>query len=64
MSDKDRAKGTAEEWKGKGKQAWGAVTDDKETEASGKVDEGKGKGRQKLADAKDWVDEKTDKKDD
>jgi uncharacterized protein YjbJ (UPF0337 family) len=57
--DKERAKGTAEEYKGKGKQAYGSVADDKEAEASGKADEAKGKGRQAASDAKEWLKEKT-----
>lgn len=61
--EEDKARGTAEEYKGKGKQAWGALTDDNETEASGKADEAKGKARQKLGEAKEWVEEKTGKKD-
>lgn len=60
--EEDKAKGKAEEYKGKGKQAYGSLADDKETEASGKADEAKGKGRQTVGDAKEWVKEKTGQK--
>jgi uncharacterized protein YjbJ (UPF0337 family) len=59
---KDKAKGKLEETKGKGKQAWGDITDDPDKVDEGSFDKAKGKGRQKLGDAKEWIDEKTDDK--
>ena len=61
--EEDKTKGKAEEYKGKGKQAYGSLADDEKTKASGEADEGKGKARQKVGDAKEWVKEKTGKKD-
>jgi uncharacterized protein YjbJ (UPF0337 family) len=60
MAD-DKAKGKWEETKGKAKQAWGSVTDDKSTEAEGKYDEAKGKGRQTVGDVKDKFKDEEDK---
>lgn len=59
--EEHKGEGVAEEYKGRGKQAWGAATDDKETEASGKADEAKGKAKQAAGKAKEWVEEKTGK---
>jgi uncharacterized protein YjbJ (UPF0337 family) len=50
---RDRAEGTLEEMKGKGKQAWGDLTDDEGTKTEGMLDEAKGKGQQALGDLKD-----------
>ncbi len=52
-SSRDRTEGTFDEVKGKGKQAWGDLTDDKQTQGEGKVDELKGKGEQAVGDLKD-----------
>jgi uncharacterized protein YjbJ (UPF0337 family) len=59
-SGEDRMKGMADEAKGKAKQAWGDMTDDKETHAEGKRDEFKGEARQKMADVKDKAKDKID----
>ncbi|TVR70326.1 MAG: CsbD family protein [Sphaerobacteraceae bacterium] len=56
----DKVKGKWEETKGKGKQAWGDITDDPDKVDEGSFDKTKGKGRQKLGEAKEWIDEKTD----
>ena len=50
---RDRAEGTVDELKGKGKQAWGDVTGDDQTKAEGKVDEAKGNIKQAWGDIKD-----------
>ncbi|MGH2617857.1 MAG: CsbD family protein [Thermomicrobiales bacterium] len=50
---RDRAEGTVEELKGKGKQAWGDMTDDERMKAEGMVDEAKGKAQQAWGDLKD-----------
>lgn len=57
---RDRAEGTIEEMKGKGKQAWGDLTDDERTKAEGMLDEAKGKGQQALGDLKDEADKLKD----
>ena len=61
MGDKaDKAKGKWDEVKGKGKQAWGDLTDDPDKVDEGQFDEAKGKGRQKVGKAKDWAKDKID----
>ena len=50
---RDRAEGTVDELKGKGKQAWGDVTGDDSTKAEGMVDEAKGNIKQAWGDLKD-----------
>ena len=59
MSDqsRDRIEGTMEEVKGRGKSAWGEMTDDQETKAEGEADQMSGKMKQGMADAKDKVDD-------
>ena len=59
MSDqsRDRIEGTMEEVKGRGKSAWGEMTDDQETKAEGEADQMAGKMKQGMADAKDKVDD-------
>ena len=52
-STRDRAEGMFDETKGKGKQAWGDLTDNEQTKGEGMVDEMKGKGEQAVADIKD-----------
>jgi uncharacterized protein YjbJ (UPF0337 family) len=59
---KDQAKGKWEEAKGKGKQAWGDITDDPDKVDEGTLEETKGKGRQAYGKAKEWVEDKTDSK--
>ena len=57
---RDRAEGTVDEMKGKGKQAWGDLTDDNQTKGEGMVDEGKGKAQGLLGDLKDKADDLKD----
>ncbi|MBW3633231.1 MAG: CsbD family protein [Chloroflexi bacterium] len=52
-STRDRAEGMFDEGKGKGKQAWGDLTDNEQTKGEGKMDEMKGKGEQFMGDIKD-----------
>ena len=52
-STRDRAEGMFDEGKGKGKQAWGDLTDNEQTKGEGQVDELKGKGEQAVGDIKD-----------
>ncbi len=52
-STRDRAEGMFDEGKGKGKQAWGDLTDNEQTKSEGQVDELKGKGEQAVGDIKD-----------
>jgi uncharacterized protein YjbJ (UPF0337 family) len=54
---RDRAEGTIDEVKGRGKQAWGDLTDDDRTRAEGMMDEVKGKAQQGLGDLKDKAEE-------
>lgn len=54
---KDRIEGTMDEVKGRGKSAWGELTDDPETKAEGDADQVSGKVKQGMADAKDKVDD-------
>ena len=56
----DRAHGTVDEMKGKGKQAWGDLTDDNQTKGEGMLDEGKGKAQGLLGDLKDKADDLKD----
>jgi uncharacterized protein YjbJ (UPF0337 family) len=60
MADKQtpagqRTEGAVDEAKGKVKQAWGDLTDDKSTHAEGQIDELKGKTKQKIADVREDV---------
>ena len=52
--------GTADEIKGKAKEAVGDLTDDDELEREGKVDQAAGGVKEKLADAKDWLEDRVD----
>jgi uncharacterized protein YjbJ (UPF0337 family) len=54
---KDRLGGMMDEATGKGKEAWGTMTDDEDTEAEGQMDQAKGNVKQGVADAKDTVDD-------
>jgi uncharacterized protein YjbJ (UPF0337 family) len=60
-STRDRGEGLFDQGKGKGKQAWGELTDDKQTQGEGKVDELKGKGEQAVGDLKDAAGDMKDK---
>ena len=51
--NRDRLEGTLDEAKGRGKQAWGDVAGDEETQTEGQGDELKGRGQQALGDVKD-----------
>ena len=53
--DKDRIRGSAEQAKGKLKEAAGKVTGDSKTEAEGKTDQVKGKVRNTVGGLKDAV---------
>jgi uncharacterized protein YjbJ (UPF0337 family) len=51
--NEDRAEGTVDEIKGRGKSAWGNATGDDKTKAEGEFDQIKGKAKQGMADLKD-----------
>ena len=59
MSDqsRDRIDGMTDEIKGRGKAAWGELTDDDQKRIEGQADRAKGEFKQKRADAKEKVDE-------
>lgn len=57
---RDRAEGTVDEIKGKGKQAWGDLTGDDRMKGEGMVDEAKGKAEQVLGDLKDKAEDLKD----
>lgn len=50
-----KGEGMMDEAKGKAKQAWGDVTDDKSKHAEGQIDEAKGKAKQKIGEAREEV---------
>ena len=52
-SEDDRAKGAANDLKGKIKEGVGKLTGDRDLEAEGNLDQAKGKGQQALGDLKD-----------
>ena len=52
-STRDRAEGTFDEIKGKGKQGLGEFTDDEQMKGEGQIDELKGKGEQAVGNVKD-----------
>jgi uncharacterized protein YjbJ (UPF0337 family) len=52
--------GTADEMKGKAKEAVGDLTDDDELKREGKADRAAGNVKDKLDDAKDWVEDRVD----
>jgi uncharacterized protein YjbJ (UPF0337 family) len=55
--DRDRIEGTVDEMKGKGKQAWGDLTDDDKMKGEGMIDELKGKAEQAMGDVKNKVED-------
>jgi len=59
MSDQssDRIEGTVDEIKGRGKSAWGELTDDDQKRAEGQADQTEGKVKKGMADVKDKVDD-------
>jgi len=63
MSDqtRDRIEGSVDEIKGRGKSAWGEVTDDDQKRVEGQVDRAKGQFKKDMADAKDKVDDSVKK---
>ena len=52
--------GTADNIKGKAKEAAGDLTDDKDLKNEGKTDQAAGTVKDKASDAKDWVEDKVD----
>ena len=52
--------GTADEMKGKAKEAVADLTDDDELEREGKADQAAGRIKEKLGHAKDWVEDRVD----
>jgi uncharacterized protein YjbJ (UPF0337 family) len=60
--DKDRIQGSAEQAKGKVKEAFGKVTGDSKTEAEGKADQAKGKIQNTIGGMKDKFKEATNDK--
>ena len=61
MSTDDRIKNKAEDLKGRGKEAAGAVTGDDSLKAEGEADQKKAGVKDKIEDVKDKVTEKVDK---
>lgn len=59
MSTGDRFSNSAEEAKGKAKQAFGEATDNESLKNEGKADEAKGGLKNKFEDLKDGVQDKT-----
>jgi uncharacterized protein YjbJ (UPF0337 family) len=57
---KDKAKGTVDELKGRGKSALGDLTGDRQMEAEGKGDQLKGKVERGIGDLKDKAEEVKD----
>ena len=59
MSDqsRDRIEGTVDEIKGRGKSAWGEISDDDQKRAEGQADRAKGEFKKGKADTKDKVDD-------
>lgn len=53
MSGSDKVENAAEEAKGKGKEAWGKMTDDEKLEAEGKGDQTKANLKQAGENVKD-----------
>lgn len=58
--DKDRIEGSAKEAGGKVKEAWGDLTDDRETEAEGEADQVEGNVQRTWGEGKDAVRDATD----
>jgi len=52
--------GTADDMKGRAKEAAGDLTGDDELKREGKMDQATGSIKEKLEDAKDWVEDKLD----
>ncbi len=60
MGMDDKAENKAQDLTGRGKEAFGAATDDNELRAEGKSDQTKAKVKDKITDAKDAVSKKID----
>ena len=58
--DRDRIEGSVKEAGGKAKEAWGDLTDDRETEAEGEADQVEGKAQHEWGEGKDKVRDATD----
>jgi len=56
MSDKEKREGLKDEVKGKAKEAWGKITNDKLKEVEGKKDQAKGKAKKWMAEVKEELD--------
>ncbi len=56
-SSRDRIEGKVDELTGRGKSAFGELTDDDQTRAEGDADQTQGKLKQGIADVKDKVDD-------
>ena len=54
---RDRIEGTVDELKGRGKSAFGELTNDDQQRAEGDLDQTAGHAKQGLADVKDKVDD-------
>jgi uncharacterized protein YjbJ (UPF0337 family) len=52
--------GTADDMKGRAKEAIGDLTDDDDLKREGKTDRASGAIKDKVEDAKDWVEDKVD----
>jgi uncharacterized protein YjbJ (UPF0337 family) len=52
--------GTADEVKGKAKEALADLTDDDELKREGKADQAAGSIKDRVSDAKDWVEDRVD----
>jgi uncharacterized protein YjbJ (UPF0337 family) len=53
--------GTADDMKGRAKEAVGDLTDDDDLKREGKADRAAGTVKDKLEDAKDWAEDQVDK---
>jgi len=53
MGTEEKMQNTAEDWKGKAKEAVGDATDNEQLEAEGKVDQAKAAVKDKVEDVKD-----------
>jgi len=56
-TDQERDQAAVDKAKGKVKEGWGKLTDDKSTELEGKFDQVKGNVREGVADIKDRLDD-------
>ena len=61
--DRDRVEGPLKETGGKAKEAWGDLTDDRETEAEGEAEQVEGEVQKKWGEGKDAVRDALDDED-